>query len=168
MRIPLSAKDRFRKGLFSKWDPDKRPEKWLARLPRYVVRDTSPRGKVVLDAGTGTKARFAIAFAKAGAERVVAMDISPPLIKMAREEAKREGVSDRIEFGIGDMEDLEYGDERFDIVCCMGTIIHLSYPSKGVSELKRVCKKGGLLVANTAMTEKPIRGNYWQTFTEDE
>jgi len=88
------------------------------RLPDDVVKDTDPRGKTVLDAGTG-KGRFAIAFVKGGADRVVAVDISPAMLELAREAANRWGTSDRISFEIGDVEDLKYPDNSFDIVCCM-------------------------------------------------
>ncbi len=167
MRLDPSTKDRFQKGLSKGWNPEKRREFWVARLPHDVVMVTKPKGKVVLDAGTG-RGRFAIAFAKAGAEKVVAMDISPMLIKFAREEAAKAGVSGRIEFGIGDVENLKYPDDSFDIACSMGTTVHLSNPSKAVSELKRVCKPGGLVVTNTVISKPIIQGSYWKTFTEDE
>ncbi|GAI51162.1 unnamed protein product, partial [marine sediment metagenome] len=153
-RIPLSVKDRFRGGLFRIWEPEKRPEKWLTRMPEDVLKETSPRGKVVLDAGTG-KGRFAIAFAKGGAERVHAVDISPMMLELAREEADREGVSDRIVFEVGDVESLEYPDNYFDIACCMQTVMHLPYPLNAISELKRVCKEGGLVVVDASITEGP-------------
>lgn len=166
-RIPLSVKDQFREGLFKTWEPEKRSEKWLARLPQDVVDDTCPQGKIVLDAGTG-KGRFAIAFARGGAERVVAVDISPVMLKLAYEEAEKENVSDRIVFEIGDVESLEYPDNTFDIACCMATTMHLPYPSKAILELERVCNVGGVVVVDTSITEKPKQGGYWKSFTEDE
>lgn len=167
MRLDPSTKDRFRKGLSEGWNPAKRREFWVARLPNDVVRDTNPEGKVVLDAGTG-RGRFAIAFAKAGAERVVAVDISPLLIKFAREEVEKAGVSDRVAVEVGDVENLKYDDDSFDIACSMGTTIHLPNPSKGIAELKRVCKPSGLVVTNAVLAEKTKEGSYWKTFTEDE
>lgn len=167
MRLDPSVKDRFRKGLSKGWNPAKRREFWVARLPRDVVRDTNPVGKVVLDAGTG-RGRFAIAFAKAGAERVVAVDISPLLVKFAREEVEKAGVSDRIAVEVGDVEDLKYDDDSFDIACSIGTTIHIPNPSKGIAELKRVCKPSGLVVTNAVLAEKTKEGSHWKTFTEDE
>ncbi len=167
MRLDPSVKDRFRKGLSDGWNPAKRREFWVARLPNDVVRDTNPEGKVVLDAGTG-RGRFAIAFAKAGAKRVIAVDISPLLVKFAREEVEKVGVSDRIAVEVGDVEDLKYDDDSFDIACSMGTTIHLPNPSKGIAELKRVCKPSGLVVTNAVLAGKTKEGSYWKTFTEDE
>lgn len=166
-RIPTSVKDLFREGVFKDWIPEKRPEKWLVHLPADVVEDTDPRGKTVLDAGTG-KGRFAIAFAKGGAERVIALDISPVMLELAREQAKREGILDKISFELGDVEDLKYPDNHFDIACCMATTMHLPYPNKGLSELKRVCKVWGLVVVDASITAKPKQGAYWKSFTEGE
>lgn len=167
MRLPPSIKEQFRDGLFKAWEPEKRPERWLVHLPADVVEDTNPKGKVVLDAGTG-RGRFAIAFAKGGAKRVVAVDISPSMLKLAREEAEREGVLGQISFEVGDVEDLKCVDGSYDIVCCMATTMHLPYPSKGLSELKRVCKVGGLVAVDASITPKPKQGAYWKSFTEDE
>lgn len=167
MRLPLSVKDRFREGLFKTWEPEKRPEKWLARLPDDVMEDTDPKGKTVLDAGTG-RGRFAIAFAKGGAERVVAVDISSVMLSLARGEAEKEGVSDRVLFEVGDVESLRYPDDHFDIACCMATTMHLPYPSRALSELKRVCRTRGLVVVDASITKKPKEGSYWKSFTRDE
>jgi len=166
-RLPPSIKDSFRGDLFKDWVPEIRPEKWLMRLPSDVVKDTEPKGKTVLDAGTG-RGRFAIAFAEAGAARVVAADISPYMLGLARESANRWGVSDKISFEIGDVESLKYPDNHFDIACCMAATPHLPYPERAISELARVCKIGGLVVVDAPITEPPQQGDYWKSFTEDE
>ena len=166
-RLPKSIKDSFRGDLFKDWTPEIRPEKWLMRLPSDVVKDTEPKGKIVLDVGTG-KGRFAVVFAQAGAEKVVAVDISPHMLGLASESANRYGVSDKISFEIGDVENLKYPDNSFDIVCCMATTVHLPYPDKAISELVRVCKIGGLVVVDAPIDEPPKQGPYWKSFTEDE
>jgi ubiquinone/menaquinone biosynthesis C-methylase UbiE len=166
-RLPSSVKEISRSGVFKGWIPEARPEKWLMRLPNDVVKDTEPRGKTVLDVGTG-RGRFAIAFAEAGAERVVAVDISPHMLGLARESANRWKVSDKISFEIGDLEGLKYPDNSFDIVCGMSVSCHLPYPEKGISELVRVCKVGGLIVFDAPINEPPRQGPYWKSFTEAE
>jgi len=167
LRLPESARDKCRDGLFREWAPERRPEKWLIQLPADVVEDTDPKGKVVLDAGTG-KGRFAIAFAKAGAEKVVASDISPLMVELARQEAKKAGVLDRITFEVEDIEHLKYPDDTFDIACSMGTSIHTPNPSRGLSELKRVCKPGGFVVFDATITDPISVGPYWKSFSEAE
>jgi release factor glutamine methyltransferase len=48
--------------------------------------------------------------------RVTATDISPPALAVARENAKRHGVADRIEFIEGDLFDAVPGDRQYDFV----------------------------------------------------
>ncbi len=75
------------------------------------------RGACVLDAGCGAGA-FATALAERGA-RVVAIDISPTLVSLARERA-RAGLD--IDWRVGDMLDPALG--RFDYAVAMDSLIH--------------------------------------------
>lgn len=78
------------------------------------------RGRRVLDAGCGTGA-FAVQAATQGAE-VIAVDIAPTLIALARERAPRNLDGGRIDFRAGDMLDERLG--RFDHVVAMDSLIH--------------------------------------------
>ena len=77
-------------------------------------------GMRILDAGCGTGA-LSVEAARRGAE-VVAIDISPSLIELARERAAEHPGSGRIDFRVGDMLDPELG--RFDHVVAMDSLIH--------------------------------------------
>lgn len=87
------------------------------------------RGKRVLDAGCGTGA-LAMQAARRGAE-VVAIDLSPTLVELARErtqqerEAVEKSTGGRITFESGDMLDPRHG--HFDHVVCMDSIIHYGH-----------------------------------------
>lgn len=81
------------------------------------------RGRRVLDAGCGTGA-LAVEAARRGAE-VLAVDISPTLINLARERAPRVAGAGSVEFRVGDMLDPALG--RFDHVVAMDSLIH--YPA---------------------------------------
>jgi magnesium-protoporphyrin O-methyltransferase len=76
-------------------------------------------GKRVLDAGCGTGA-LAVEAARRGAE-VVAIDLSPTLVDLARERIPAD-VADRVTFKSGDMLGKELG--MFDHVVAMDSIIH--------------------------------------------
>jgi magnesium-protoporphyrin O-methyltransferase len=78
------------------------------------------RGRRLLDAGCGTGA-LAVAAAERGAD-VVAVDLSPRLIKLASERAPRDFSCGRIEFRSGDMLDPALGD--FDHIVSMDSLIH--------------------------------------------
>ena len=82
------------------------------------------RGRRILDAGCGTGA-FAVEAARRGAD-VLAIDLSPTLVNLARERMPhdlRHGPGcGRIEFRVGDMTDAGLG--RFDHAVAMDSLIH--------------------------------------------
>jgi magnesium-protoporphyrin O-methyltransferase len=92
---------------------DEMRAKLLSWLPQNLA------GARVLDAGCGTGA-LALALAARGAD-VVAIDISPTLIDLARERSLRAGPG-RIAFEVGDMLDPALGG--FDYVVAMDSLIH--------------------------------------------
>jgi magnesium-protoporphyrin O-methyltransferase len=78
------------------------------------------RGRRLLDAGCGTGA-LAVEAAKRGA-KVVAIDISPTLINLARERLPSRIGDGTVDFMVGDMLDPAHG--RFDHVVAMDSLIH--------------------------------------------
>jgi predicted RNA methylase len=84
-------------------------------LLEAISRAVRP-GDVVLDIGTGLGV-LAIAAAKAGAERVWAVDVDAVALEEARGDADREGVADRISFVQGLSFDLEL-DETASVCLC--------------------------------------------------
>jgi magnesium-protoporphyrin O-methyltransferase len=77
-------------------------------------------GRRVLDAGCGTGA-LAVEAARRGAH-VVAVDLSPKLIGLARERLPRDLGTGSIELRVGDMLDPALG--RFDHVVAMDSLVH--------------------------------------------
>ncbi len=78
------------------------------------------RGRRILDAGCGTGA-MAVALAERGAQ-VVAVDLSPTLVQIARERLPRQLSSSSLEFLAGDMLSSDFG--QFDHVIAMDSMIH--------------------------------------------
>ncbi len=96
-------------------------EQMRATLLQWLPEDLS--GRRVLDAGCGTGA-LACAAAERGAE-VVAVDLSPKLIHLARErlpDTLSPAARGSIEFLVGDMAGLKLGN--FDHVVAMDSLIH--------------------------------------------
>jgi magnesium-protoporphyrin O-methyltransferase len=82
------------------------------------------RGARVLDAGCGTGA-LAVELVKRGAD-VLAIDISPTRVDLARERGARDAGPGRVRFAVGDMLDPALG--RFDFVVAMDSLIHYEGP----------------------------------------
>ncbi|MBO4415604.1 MAG: methyltransferase domain-containing protein [Lachnospiraceae bacterium] len=98
--------------------------------------------KTAFDGGAGC-GRFSILLAKQGIH-VTHFDISQPMIDKAKEIAEREGVSDRITFVKGVLEDLSaYADRSFDLVMSFDSPISYTYPhqEKVIGELVRIADK---------------------------
>lgn len=77
-------------------------------------------GARILDAGCGTGALAAEAACRGA--HVVAVDLSPTLVGLARERLPHDLGSGRVEFRVGDMLDPSLG--RFDHVIAMDSLIH--------------------------------------------
>jgi magnesium-protoporphyrin O-methyltransferase len=116
------------------------PRRDAATLLTWLPADL--RGARLLDAGCGTGA-LAIEAAKRGAH-VVATDISPALVGLARDRAASIEIAGRIEFVVGDMFDPALG--RFDQVVAMDSLIHYR-PEDTVDVLAGFCARtsGSLL-----------------------
>ncbi len=89
-----------------------------ANLLSWLPEDMT--GKRLLDAGCGTGA-LAVEAARRGAE-VVAIDVSPTLVGLARERLPEIAGPGSIDFRVGDMLDPWLG--RFDHVVAMDSLIH--------------------------------------------
>lgn len=81
-------------------------------LQRHVEKEV--RG-LVLDMGTGSGIQAVTAARKPEVTRVVAVDINPQALEEARENALSAGVSEKIEFRLGDLFQA-VGEERFDYI----------------------------------------------------
>ena len=93
-----------------------------ATLLSYLPDDLT--GARVLDAGCGTGA-LAVEAARRGAQ-VVAVDLSPTLVRLAAERIGATALPGSIDFRVGDM--LHPGRERFDHVVAMDSLIHYTLP----------------------------------------
>ena len=90
---------------------------------------------------------------------MTAIDISPVAIDVARAEAERQGVSDRIDFRVENAEDLQLESRRFDLVCGLGVIHHLDLVA-AMREVARVTRPTGAAVFVEPLGHNPIINLY--------
>jgi magnesium-protoporphyrin O-methyltransferase len=100
------------------------------------------RGLRLLDAGCGT-GMLAVEAAKRGAE-VVAIDVAPTLIALARERAPKDLRGGSIDFRVGDMLAPSLG--RFDYIVAMDSLIHYRAEDmvRALSQLAERARRGVL------------------------
>ncbi len=100
----------------------------------------------ILDIGTGTGIiPFSIC---PKVKSVVATDISPEMIKIAKQKQVSAGI-ENIEFQIQDAYNLPFPDKSFDIIIAANLLHLLFEPEKPISEAKRVLKDNGIFIAPT-------------------
>jgi ubiquinone/menaquinone biosynthesis C-methylase UbiE len=102
----------------------------------------------VLDVGCGTGR--ASRTAAATAVSVVGIDLSPEMIRQARELG--EGI-DNIRFEVADVEELPFGESEFTAVLCSNAFHHYPNPDRAVSEMRRVLAPHGRLVIGDACSD---------------
>lgn len=116
------------------------------------VIEKNAAGKQILDIGCGNfdHSRF---LARLDAQ-VTAVDLSDAGIASAKLWAKKERVSN-VEFMIMDVENLDFDDSSFDIVCG-ASILHHVDTMRTIAEVNRVLKPGGYAIFLDTMGHNPL------------
>ena len=83
-------------------------------------------------------------------KRLVSTDFSPNMVKKAEKKCRRYA---NVEFKTGNILHIEYPNESFDAVVAANVIHLLDDPYKALSELDRVCRKGGKIIIPTYMNK---------------
>lgn len=97
----------------------------------------------VLDIGSGA-GHAALAFAPFVAE-CIGCDLTPEMVKVATQFAKDKEIRN-VHFRVGDVENLEFGNESFDFVTCRYAAHHFSDLQQAIQEVTRVLKPGGTFI----------------------
>ena len=116
--------------------------------------------KTVFDGGAGC-GRFSILLAKHGCH-VTHFDISQPMLDKAAELAEKAGVTDRITFVRGALEDLsDYADRSFDLVLSFDAPVSYTYPhqERVIGELVRIARKRVMLSVSSRLGTLPYLAN---------
>lgn len=124
-------------------------ERMRANLLSWLPADLT--GRRVLDAGCGTGA-LAIEAARRGAE-VVAIDLSPTLVNLARERQPAFAGSGSVDFRSGDMLDPELG--AFDHVVAMDSVIHYR-TEDAVAALSQLAQRTSRSIVFTFAPRTPL------------
>ena len=80
------------------------------------------------------------------ASNIYAIDISEPMVDEAKEKMKAKEINN-IEFSVEDAYSLPFDNEMFNTVICNSALHNMINPQKALSEIKRVLKPDGRLIA---------------------
>jgi arsenite methyltransferase len=103
--------------------------------------------KYVLDVGCGAGVT-ACYLARKYRCHVAGVDIVEKMIERSEERSRRAGISDQVEFKIGDAQDLPFENDVFDVVITESVTAFPENKQKAVNEYKRVTKPGGYIGLN--------------------
>ena len=121
------------------------PERiWVDHVARYEFASGYTKEKNVLDISCGTGYGSRILYDR-GARRVIGVDISNEAINFA---SIKYNTKD-LEFKVGNVQNIDFPANYFDVVTCFETIEHVDSQEKAFMELQRVLKPGGLLIVSS-------------------
>jgi len=120
--------------------------KYIGMLQEYLAIDlAAAKNILVLGCGTGVEVREVLR----GPDfrgRVTAIDISADLVERGKGLAEQEGVADRIDWLVGDAQELRLSDGAFDLVLAHTLVSHVPDPKRVVEQAARVVRPGGTVV----------------------
>ena len=125
---------------------------------RLVVEKCVTPGDRVLDCGAGTGSTALLAARKTGpAGRLTLFDLSDGMLAVAKEKMAAAGFNGRVNFESGDMLNLPFDSNSFDVALSTYSLCPLYDPAKGALELYRVVKPGGRIgIAHSTEPEQPF------------
>ena len=119
----------------------------------------------ILDVATGT-GDFAITSYKIlKPESVTGIDISEGMLGLGRNKIKNLGLENKIQLLNGDSEAIFFPNDSFDAVTVAFGVRNFENLEKGLSEIKRVLKKGGkLVVLEFSKPSAPVVKNFYNFY----
>jgi demethylmenaquinone methyltransferase/2-methoxy-6-polyprenyl-1,4-benzoquinol methylase len=102
--------------------------------------------KKILDIATGTADVAILAATILSPEKIIGIDISEGMLALGRQKIANQQLQDIIELHQGDSEAIQFEDGSFDAVTVSFGVRNFQHLENGLSEIKRVLRKGGKLV----------------------
>ena len=133
--------------------------KWRKKVLALV---SAQKPNTVLDIATGT-GDLAILMSQTGASQITGVDISEGMLQVGRQKVKAAGLESRIDLQLGDSENLPFADASFDAITVAFGIRNFENLEKGLGEILRVLKPGGIFVIleTSNPTKFPFKQGYF-------
>ena len=125
---------------------------WVSRSPqmRWIRHFVISRAAMLKDQGEAVDlgcgaGQLVMGIArKAPGLHVTGIDLSETLLADARRAAQQEGLEDRVDFRLGNVEEIPFPDQALDLVISTASLHHWTRPVKVLNEIDRVLKPGGV------------------------
>lgn len=118
---------------------------WLDVRWRKFAADWLPAStRIVVDVGAGTGDSTFAVLDRCEEAKVIGVDLSERMLKLARKKAERMGKNEQSRWLLGDGLNLPFHDEVADAVVSAFVIRNFEDLTKGFREIHRVLKRGGV------------------------
>ncbi|MFW5663438.1 MAG: bifunctional demethylmenaquinone methyltransferase/2-methoxy-6-polyprenyl-1,4-benzoquinol methylase UbiE [bacterium] len=115
---------------------------WRKKLRRRLGQRNP---QTILDVATGT-ADLAIELARLKPQKIIGVDIAETMLEMGDKKIVRKNLQDIITLQQADSENLPFADNSFDAATISYGVRNFETPLKGLKEIHRVLKPGGVLL----------------------
>ena len=119
---------------------------------RMIEQISLPKNAHVLEIGAGA-GLTTVELARLG-HTVQAIDVVKEMLDLTRQHAAQAKVSNRVFPFIGDVHNLHFVENTFDLVLAIGVLPYLHLPAKAIREMARVARPGSYLIITS--------DNYWR------
>jgi demethylmenaquinone methyltransferase/2-methoxy-6-polyprenyl-1,4-benzoquinol methylase len=137
---------------------------WRRRAIKIISQ--SYKSPNILDVATGT-GDLAIAAMKLNPAKITGIDISRKMLEIGKEKVEKKGFADKIDLIQGDSEKIPFINNTFDVAMVAFGVRNFSDPVKGLSEMNRVIRNGGMIMVlefskPTGFPIKPLYNFYFR------
>lgn len=131
---------------------------WRKKVEKLVV---AVKPKKIIDLATGT-GDLAIQLSQSSDAEIVGLDISNGMLEVGRKKIFEKKLSEQIKMVLGDSEKIPFSDNHFDAATVAFGVRNFENLEKGLSEILRVLKPGGVLVIleTSVPTQTPFKQGY--------
>lgn len=132
------------------------------RWRKRVVRTLDPPADAkILDVCTGT-GDLALDFWRRRGVAVTGCDFCEEMLEIGRKKVEKAGAGEKIELRFADAMNLPFGDDAYDFVTVAFGLRNIQDPQRGLAEMVRVCRPGGMVAVLEFSTPTmfPIRQLY--------
>ena len=128
---------------------------------KIAIKKLTNNPKTILDIATGT-GDFAVSAAKYTDAEITGIDISQGMLNVGIEKIRKKNLNNRISLQLADSESLPFNDNTFDAITAGFGVRNFENLNKGLSEMKRVLNKDGIVVILEPSTPKyfPLKQLY--------
>ena len=132
--------------------------KWRKKVVDIVAKKNPEN---ILDIATGT-GDLAILMTSTSVKKIVGLDLSVGMLEVGKKKIAAQNLSDKIEMVVGDSENIPFPDNYFDAITVSFGIRNFETLEKGLAEIYRVLKPGGVFVIleTSVPTKFPFKQGY--------